>query len=91
MSRIGFIGTGAIATPMVRSLAARGHEITVTRRSDAVASALAAEFGVAVAEARDALATEGTLRLQTVEALRHGGAGEVLCGALDAIETRLNG
>ncbi|MEP2531761.1 NAD(P)-binding domain-containing protein [Shimia sp.] len=50
MSRIGFIGTGHIAAPMVRFLAARGHEIRVTRRSQAVSSALAADHGAIVAD-----------------------------------------
>jgi len=44
MSRVGFIGTGAIAAPMVRFLARRGHKITVSERSAALAADLAAEF-----------------------------------------------
>ena len=48
MSRIGFIGTGHIAAPMVRHLARKGHQIAVTRRNEAVSSALATEFGVMV-------------------------------------------
>ena len=50
MSRIGFIGTGHIAAPMVRHLAAKGHDITVTRRSEAVSAALAQDPGVAVTD-----------------------------------------
>lgn len=50
MSRIGFIGTGHIAAPMVRFLADRGHRITVSDRNAEVAAALAASHGVAVAE-----------------------------------------
>lgn len=50
MSRIGFIGTGHIAAPMVRHLAAKGHDITVTRRNETVSGALARDAGVAVAE-----------------------------------------
>ena len=50
MSRIGFIGTGHIAAPMVRHLAAKGHEIAVTRRNETVSAALARDCGVMVAE-----------------------------------------
>jgi len=49
MSRVGFIGTGHIAAPMVRHLAAKGHQIAVTRRSDAISATLARECGVTVA------------------------------------------
>lgn len=55
MSRIGFVGTGHIAAPMVRHLAAKGHEITVSRRTEAVSAALARDAGVAVAEPQDVL------------------------------------
>lgn len=48
MSRIGFIGTGHIAAPMVRFLARKGHEISVTERNDQVSTALKAELGVSV-------------------------------------------
>lgn len=50
MSRIGFIGTGAIAAPMVRHLAAKGHAISVTRRNADMSAALARDCGVTVAE-----------------------------------------
>ena len=50
MSRIGFIGTGHIAAPMVRHLAAKGHRIAVTRRNETVSAALARNCGVTVAE-----------------------------------------
>jgi pyrroline-5-carboxylate reductase len=50
MSRIGFIGTGHIAAPMARHLAAKGHEITVSRRNEAVSAALARDCGARVAE-----------------------------------------
>ncbi|WP_172300450.1 NAD(P)-binding domain-containing protein [Pseudoruegeria sp. HB172150] len=53
MSRIGFIGTGAIAAPMVRHLAAKGHQIAVTRRSEHISAELHAELGVTVAEAQE--------------------------------------
>lgn len=44
MSRIGFIGTGDIAIPMVRFLARKGHEIWVSKRSEKHSVALASEF-----------------------------------------------
>lgn len=50
MSRIGFIGTGHIAAPMVRFLADRGHQITVSDRNREVAASLAATHGVVVAD-----------------------------------------
>ncbi|WP_298917590.1 NAD(P)-binding domain-containing protein [uncultured Roseobacter sp.] len=49
MSRIGFIGTGHIAAPMVRFLAGKGHRLTVSDRNAAVAHALAQGHGVTVA------------------------------------------
>ncbi|MFD0978367.1 NAD(P)-binding domain-containing protein [Tropicimonas aquimaris] len=52
MSAIGFIGTGHIAAPMVRHLAAKGHEIVVTERNAEVSAALAAELGVGVSDAQ---------------------------------------
>lgn len=48
MSRIGFIGTGHIAVPMVRFFAAKGHDIAVTERSASLSAALNAELGVTV-------------------------------------------
>jgi pyrroline-5-carboxylate reductase len=56
MAKLGFIGTGHIAAPMVRFLAAKGHQITVTERSRASSSALAASHGVAVSDAPGVLA-----------------------------------
>jgi pyrroline-5-carboxylate reductase len=50
MSSIGFIGTGHIAAPMVRFLASRGHDVTVSNRNAGIAAGLAAPHGVAVAE-----------------------------------------
>lgn len=44
MARIGFIGTGHIAAPMIRTLARDGHDLFVSRRNEAISSALAAEF-----------------------------------------------
>lgn len=53
MSRIGFIGTGHIAAPMVRRMVRLGHDVTVTTRNAEVSAALAASHGVAVAEPQD--------------------------------------
>ncbi|WP_120632022.1 NAD(P)-binding domain-containing protein [Ruegeria sp. EL01] len=49
MSRIGFIGTGHIATPIARFLAAKGHQISVTERNSQVSAQLKAEIGATVA------------------------------------------
>ncbi|MCA0270794.1 MAG: NAD(P)-binding domain-containing protein [Proteobacteria bacterium] len=50
MARLGFIGTGEITAAMVRGLAGQGHQILVSPRNAAVATALVAEVaGVAVA------------------------------------------
>jgi pyrroline-5-carboxylate reductase len=49
MSRIGFIGTGHIAAPMVRFLSQRGHAIAVSARNRDVAAQLKASHGVTVA------------------------------------------
>ncbi|WP_171209977.1 MULTISPECIES: NAD(P)-binding domain-containing protein [unclassified Ruegeria] len=50
MSRIGFIGTGHIAAPMARFLAARGHEVSVTRRNIDASTELQREIGAQVAD-----------------------------------------
>ncbi|MDA3858171.1 MAG: NAD(P)-binding domain-containing protein [Roseovarius sp.] len=42
--RLGFIGTGTIASATVRGLAGAGHQITVSKRSATHANRLAAEF-----------------------------------------------
>ncbi len=55
MSRIGVIGTGHIAMPIVRHLVAKGHEITVTERSARASAALANECGVAIADPQGVL------------------------------------
>ncbi len=47
--KIGFIGTGHIAAPMVRFLATKGHQITVSERNAEVAEALRASHVVTVA------------------------------------------
>ena len=44
MARIGFIGTGVIASAMVRGLAGKGHSILVSERTAALAGQLAQEF-----------------------------------------------
>ncbi|MEM1073604.1 MAG: NAD(P)-binding domain-containing protein [Pseudomonadota bacterium] len=49
MTRIGFIGTGHIAAPMVRFLKRRGHRITVSDRNAKIAESLRADGGVSVA------------------------------------------
>lgn len=49
--RIGVIGTGTIAEAMVEGIACDGHQITVSRRNEAVSASLAARFDtVSVAE-----------------------------------------
>jgi len=49
--KIGVIGTGTIASAMVRGIAGDGHDITVSERSPANAQALASEFdNVSVAD-----------------------------------------
>ncbi len=42
--RLGFIGTGTIASATVRGIAGAGHQITVSERGEAHAARLAAEF-----------------------------------------------
>ncbi|QEW21682.1 pyrroline-5-carboxylate reductase [Marinibacterium anthonyi] len=49
MSAIGFIGTGHIAAPMARFLAAKGHQVHVTARSQQMSAALAADHGAIIA------------------------------------------
>lgn len=44
MARIGFIGTGEIASAMVRGLAGKGHSIVVSERTEAVARQLSQDF-----------------------------------------------
>jgi pyrroline-5-carboxylate reductase len=48
MSRIGFLGTGHIAAPMVRFLAPKGHEVLVSERGAEVAAELAVSAGAKV-------------------------------------------
>jgi pyrroline-5-carboxylate reductase len=49
MSRVGFIGTGHIAAPMVRFLARAGHDVTVSDRNAGIAADLAQSVGATVA------------------------------------------
>ncbi len=49
MSRIGFIGTGHIAAPIARFLAAKGHAISVTERNIRVSAELKEELNVTIA------------------------------------------
>ncbi len=44
MARIGFLGTGEIATALVETLAGKGHKIFVSERNVTVSSGLAARF-----------------------------------------------
>ncbi|MGR3814524.1 MAG: NAD(P)-binding domain-containing protein [Cognatishimia activa] len=55
MSRIGFIGTGHIAAPMVRRMVALGHEVTVTTRNAEVSASLVASHGVKAREPQEVL------------------------------------
>jgi pyrroline-5-carboxylate reductase len=48
--KLGFIGTGTIASAVVEGIARDGHQITVSERSRARSADLAARFGVAVAD-----------------------------------------
>ncbi|MEO9574449.1 MAG: NAD(P)-binding domain-containing protein [Tateyamaria sp.] len=55
MSRIGFIGTGHIAAPMVRFLAERGHEVCVSECNGDTAQALRRSHSVDVATNQEVL------------------------------------
>lgn len=62
--RVGFLGTGEIATAMVRGLAGRGHQIVVSARNAEKAAQLAAEVPqVTVAENADVVAQSDTVFL----------------------------
>ncbi|NEY90287.1 NAD(P)-binding domain-containing protein [Tabrizicola oligotrophica] len=57
MARVGFIGTGEIASLMVQGLAGQGHEIVVSDRNAEVAARLAATVpGLRVASNREVVA-----------------------------------
>lgn len=54
--KLGFIGTGVIASAVVRGLAGQGHEIRVSARTQTRSAALAAEFSeVEIADLQDIL------------------------------------
>lgn len=50
MSRIGFLGTGHIAAPIARLMAAKGHQISVTERNAQVSAKLKQELGATVGD-----------------------------------------
>ncbi|NVO54381.1 NAD(P)-binding domain-containing protein [Rhodobacteraceae bacterium B1Z28] len=74
MSRIGFIGTGHIAAPIARFLAAKGHKISVTERSAQVSAQLKVELGASVAAPQSVIDTSDIVFL----CLRPHMAAEVL-------------
>ena len=74
MSKIGFIGTGHIANPLARFLAAKGHGIIVTERSTSVSAALKADIGATVADPQTVLDTSEIVFL----CLRPHQAAEIL-------------
>ncbi|MEL7116352.1 MAG: NAD(P)-binding domain-containing protein [Pseudomonadota bacterium] len=76
MSKVGFIGTGHIAAPVARFLHRKGHEVTVTTRSAHVSSALARDYGIAVADGPGVLDTSDIICL----CVRPQHAEEVLAG-----------
>lgn len=54
--RVGFIGTGHIAAPMVRFLVDKGHDIAVTERNAAISAELVASHGVTVSDPQSVIA-----------------------------------
>jgi pyrroline-5-carboxylate reductase len=74
--RLGFIGTGTIASAVVEGIAKDGHQITVSERSRARSADLAARFGVAVADNQGVVDAGDVLFL----GLLPGQAAEVLPG-----------
>ncbi|WP_171101763.1 NAD(P)-binding domain-containing protein [Ruegeria sp. HKCCD7255] len=63
MSRIGFIGTGHIAAPMARFLAARGHKVSVTRRNIDVSTELQRDIGAHVEDPQGVIDASGIVFL----------------------------
>ena len=61
MARIGFIGTGQIAAPMIRTLARDGHACCVSRRSEALSSALETECANVTAAENQAVVDESDI------------------------------
>jgi pyrroline-5-carboxylate reductase len=72
--RLGFIGTGTIASAVVEGIAKDGHQITVSERSRARSADLAARFGVSVADNQGVVDASDVLFL----GLLPGQAAEVL-------------
>ncbi len=76
--KVGFLGTGHIASHMARAVARDGHEVIVSRRNEAVSAELVASgLGIRVAENHDLVAEADTVFL----CLRPAVWREV-CGAL---------
>jgi len=50
--KVGFIGTGHIAAPMARHVAAKGHEVLVTERNATISAQLRDQIGAGVADAQ---------------------------------------
>ncbi|MDP5215683.1 NAD(P)-binding domain-containing protein [Ruegeria sp. 2205SS24-7] len=64
MAKLGFIGTGHMTRTMVRHLAPKGHEISVTLRNEKVAQQLASEFShVHICDADQVVAASDTVFL----------------------------
>lgn len=76
MSRVGFLGAGHIAAPMARALARAGHNVTVSRRNEAVSAELVASgLGIMVAENAEVVAQSDIVLL----CLRPAVWAEVVC------------
>lgn len=71
MTRVGFLGTGHIAAPMVRFLASKGHEIRVSQRSAVVAAELAASVGAKVMSNQEVIDGSDTIILCLRPAVWH--------------------
>lgn len=64
MSKVGFLGTGHIASHMARAVARDGHEVLVSRRNEDVSAELVASgLGIRVAENHDLVAEADTVFL----------------------------
>jgi pyrroline-5-carboxylate reductase len=75
--RLGVIGTGVIASAVVRGLAGQGHRITVSERSAAQSAALAAEIAEVTVAANQAVADESEV---IFVGLMAESAAEILAG-----------
>lgn len=70
--RIGVLGTGTIATAVVRGIAPDGHQITVSERNKANAAALSAEFeNVSVADNQTVLDQSDVVFLGLMAEMAH--------------------